>query len=232
MFSDLPAPLPHPLWCRELQRVRQAALRELAALGSAVADPSPSLVDLAATCSRCRSESAVPGRVCRHCRLDELFLKWEGRAFQLYTKAAGPGAAVTADAALAQAAAQANQRVGRGGLGEREAEPGVEVVVEGLRHQGGVAKTEIVRHPGEAEVALRQLATQLRQLRAVGGGGAARDPARLAAHKSLLLAAAKAQLELLEGGRRLYLKARALSIAQREKLYTLDELAQSTMRLQ
>ena len=52
-----------------------------------------------------------------------------------------------------------------------------------------------------------------------------------AARKELLAAAGKAQLELLEAGRKLYLKARAVTLAQRAKLYALDELDMATMRL-
>ncbi len=52
-----------------------------------------------------------------------------------------------------------------------------------------------------------------------------------AARKDALAAAGKAQLELLEAARRLYLKARAATLAQRAKLYALDELDMATMRL-
>eukprot|EP00887_Chlorella_sp_A99_P002685 scaffold6.g2685.t1 len=221
----------------QLRRAQEAALAELAALGKEVDSPSPQLVELAASCSRCRAETAVAGRVCRHCRLEDLFLRWEGRAFQLSAKAAAPGAAVSAEDALLQARAQQqDMAVGRGGLGEHGVQGGGGAGAEGARHAGGVTRTEIVRHPGDAEAALRQLTHQLRLLKPAaqgsGGSGGGDAAARLAAHKALLLAAAKAQLELLEGGRRLYLKARALSGAQREKLYSLDELGQSTMRLQ
>lgn len=52
-----------------------------------------------------------------------------------------------------------------------------------------------------------------------------------AAQKELLAAAGKAQLEFLEQARRLYLKARAVTLAQRAKLYALDELDMATMRI-
>lgn len=52
-----------------------------------------------------------------------------------------------------------------------------------------------------------------------------------AARKELLSAAGKAHMDLLEAARKLYLKARAVTLAQRAKLYALDELEQSTMRL-
>lgn len=64
---------------------------------------------------------------------------------------------------------------------------------------------EIVRRPGDAENTLRLLLHQLRLLRV---------PPAVAAEKDLVVAAGKVHLELLEQYRRLYLKARALSLAQ------------------
>ena len=52
-----------------------------------------------------------------------------------------------------------------------------------------------------------------------------------AARKEALAAAGKAQLDLIESARKLYLKARAVTLAQRAKLYALDELDMATMRL-
>lgn len=49
---------------------------------------------------RCRAETSVAGRVCRHCRLEEGFLRWEGRAFSLYTKAGAGAGKVTTEEAL------------------------------------------------------------------------------------------------------------------------------------
>lgn len=50
----------------------------------------------------------VRGRVCEHCRLDELFLAWELRLFCLHTRALTAGTKVTAE----EAARQAQVRVG------------------------------------------------------------------------------------------------------------------------
>lgn len=52
---------------------------ELQRLQGACQEPPPGLVELAASCSRCRAETAVAGRVCRHCKLEELFWQWEVR---------------------------------------------------------------------------------------------------------------------------------------------------------
>jgi hypothetical protein len=62
-----------------------------------------------------------------------------------------------------------------------------------------------VRRPGAAESVLHLLLHQLRQLRV---------PQEAAGEKELLVAAGKAHMELLDVYRRLYIKARALSLAQ------------------
>ncbi|GAB4820920.1 hypothetical protein N2152v2_007966 [Parachlorella kessleri] len=227
---------------RELQRAQQAALEGLGGLSREVASPTSQLVEQAAQCGRCRAETGIPGRVCRHCRLEETFLRWEGRLFSLYAKAgagAGTGGQVTAEEALQKAHQTTLNRVGRGGLGEAAGahhSDGYEAHQEeaalllgpaagqlGSRRDGAVALTEIVRKPSEAENALRLLLHALRLLRL-------QDP-QAAARKEVLAAAGKAQLDLLESARKLYLKARAVTLAQRAKLYALDELDMATMRL-
>lgn len=52
-----------------------------------------------------------------------------------------------------------------------------------------------------------------------------------AADREALLAASKAALERMEEGRRVFLRGRALALAQRFALYARDELAMSTMRI-
>jgi len=50
--------------------------------------------------------------------------------------------------------------------------------------------------------------------------------------REALVAQSKAHLDLLEGQRKLYLRSRALSLAQRALLYAHDELDMSMMRMQ
>ena len=52
-----------------------------------------------------------------------------------------------------------------------------------------------------------------------------------AKQREAVLAAAKASLERLEAGRRVFLKGRALALAQRMALYARDELAMSNLRI-
>jgi hypothetical protein len=68
----------------------------------------------------------VSGRVCKHCRLDELFLGWEVRLFSLETRAMRGGKGVSAEDALRAAQAAAVRRVGRGGLDEESTGDNVE----------------------------------------------------------------------------------------------------------
>ncbi len=59
-----------------------------------------------------------------------------------------------------------------------------------------------------------------------------RDGCRDAAgQRNALLAVAKTALERLEAGRRVFLRGRALALAQRFALYARDELAMSTLRI-
>ena len=53
-----------------------------------------------------------------------------------------------------------------------------------------------------------------------------------AAAREVLVAQSKAHLELLEGQRKLFLRSRAASLAQRALLYAHDELDMSMMRMQ
>jgi hypothetical protein len=56
----------------------------------------------AATCGRCRSELGEAGRVCRHCRMDDVWLGWEMRLFRLDTRAMEAGTNVSPEDALRQ----------------------------------------------------------------------------------------------------------------------------------
>ena len=56
----------------------------------------------AATCGRCRSELGEAGRVCRHCRLDDVWVGWEARLFRLESRAMGAGGHVSHEDALRQ----------------------------------------------------------------------------------------------------------------------------------
>ena len=56
----------------------------------------------AATCGRCRSEMGEAGRVCRHCRMDDVWVGWETRLFRLETRAMGAGGYVSHEDALRQ----------------------------------------------------------------------------------------------------------------------------------
>lgn len=60
------------------------------------------IVGQAATCGRCRAELGEAGRVCRHCRMDEVWLAWEMRLFRLDARAMAAGANVSAEDAVRQ----------------------------------------------------------------------------------------------------------------------------------
>lgn len=180
-----------PLLHAELARAggaRGKALAALADLRARSTRPDPALVAAAGGCGRCRGgELGAAGAVCPHCRLDEAFLAWEMALFALTTRALdsragrGGGGGVSVEEALRAAQAAALTRVGRGGLGE-EGEGGggggddptglhLDPLPATRRGVGAVvAASEIVRHPSQAERALRTLKFELGRLDRRGGG--------------------------------------------------------------
>jgi len=248
-----------PLLHGELARAgaaRAAALGALAALRARATAPDPALVAEAGQCGRCRgAELGAAGRTCPHCRLDEAFLAWELSLFALTTRAldtrGGARGAVSVEDALRAAQAAALRRVGRGGLGEEGegegggggggrgggGEPGggglnLDPLPSSRRGAGAlVATSEIVRHPSQAERALRLLKFELGRLdRRLGGRG--RAAAGNASRTAALLAAASEAVDRLEALRAVFLAARKLALAQRALLYAADELAMAEMTLQ
>ncbi|EIE26712.1 hypothetical protein COCSUDRAFT_59229 [Coccomyxa subellipsoidea C-169] len=204
---------------------REKALKMLQDLSDVNHARPDSLVEQAATCGRCRSELGEAGRVCRHCKMDDVWLGWEMRLFRLDTRAMEAGAHVSPEDALRQAQAATLRHIGRGGLDEEAAMQAGGDGAAGASDMGRelVSTVEIVRHPSEAEQVLRMLPGQLRGLKHL--------PQRAAAQREALLAAAKAALDRLEAGRRVFLRGRALALAQRFALYARDELAMSTLRI-
>ncbi|KAL0055912.1 hypothetical protein WJX82_005648 [Trebouxia sp. C0006] len=224
-----------PLLLTELSAMdtaRTSSLTTLNSLAQHCSNVTQAFVDQAGQCGRCRGELGVAGRVCQHCRLDEQFVGWEVRIYSLQTHAMAAGQAVTAEEAIIRAQAAALRQVGRGGLNEQAGSSSqdpssLDEGAAGAVRRGdatAVSTAEIVRHPSESEQVLRILATHLRALKHLS--------AQAAAAREVLVAQSKAHLDLLEGQRKLFLRSRALSLAQRALLYAHDELDMSMMRMQ
>jgi E3 ubiquitin-protein ligase SHPRH len=143
------------------------------------------------------------------------------RLFSLVASAREAGGQVSAEEAARQVHAAMLRQVGRGGLGEAAGAGGAGEVGAARRTEG-VARSEVVRHPSEAERALGLVLAALQQLRV---------PPGVAAQRGLVAAAARAHLEQMERARGVYLRARALALCQRQKLYSLDELEMCTQRM-
>jgi len=263
-----------PLLVDELDRVskaREGALRKLEELRRRVAggnnngspssssSPDPALVAAAGRCGRCRgSELGARDAVCDHCSLDELFLAWELSLFALTTRAVNAGGVgarargaggggVSAEDAIRAAQAAALARVGRGGLGEEGERNDLDPAT---RRADGVSAAEVVRHPSEAERAMRVLRNEVARVRrppaeaeeAEGEGQPKKkkkkSAAALAAEAEFEAATTLARvggcaLDALSALRdKLFLKARALALAQRGLLYAADELDMATTTLQ
>lgn len=99
-------------------QARDAALATLDSLHAQCTNPDMALVQQAGSCSRCRAETGVRGRVCAHCKLDERFMEWEMVLYFIRVKSMQQGKQVTMMEALAQRHVQALKRVGQGGLNE------------------------------------------------------------------------------------------------------------------
>ncbi|KAF5833869.1 hypothetical protein DUNSADRAFT_9664 [Dunaliella salina] len=134
-----------------IERSRAKAMDKLQELTQVCAKPSPTFVEQAGSCHRCRSELGVRGRLCEHCKLDELQVNWEVNLFALYSRALTAGGQVSAEDAARRAHANNLQRVGRGGLGEEEAQDAGALAGSDGRRGEKVTETNIVWHPSEAE---------------------------------------------------------------------------------
>jgi len=210
-----------------LSAAQTTALTSFQQLSSEVANPSASLIALAASCTRCRTVDPSTGTVCKHCNLDQKLVGWESRLYTLIASAMEAGGAVSVeDAALAEYNQQINRRAGRGGLGEGDnlTAGGSDVGVSGRRSAAGISRTVLVHTASQAEKALQMLAHHLRLLHV--------PPGPLAAQRDLLSAAAKAQLDGLDAAKKEFMKVRAVVVQQRLKLYALDELEMCIMRMQ
>ena len=139
------------------------------------------------------------------------------------------GEAVSLEDAAKKAYNQSLTRAGRGGLGEGA---GLSTTADaadeqasgrsGRRAGNTVSRSTVVHTASQLELALRGLSNQLRQLRV---------PAEDAPRRDLLVAAARAQLELLENDKKVFLKVRAVARGQQQKLCALDELEMCVMRM-
>jgi E3 ubiquitin-protein ligase SHPRH len=213
-----------------LSTAQTTALTSFESLSNEVANPSASLVALAASCTRCRTVDPSTGTVCKHCHLDQKLTAWEARLFAIIASAMEAGGAVSLeDAALVEYNQQINRRAGRGGLGENDnltagGGGGDGASGSGRRSAAGISRTVLVHAASQAERALQMLSHQLRLLNV--------PPGSVAAQKDLLLAAAKAQLDGLDAAKKEFIKVRAVVVQQRLKLYSLDELEMCIMRMQ
>ena len=215
-----------------LSTAQTTALTYFQQLSSEVANPSASLVALAASCTRCRTVDPSTGTVCKHCHLDQKLVGWESRLYTLIVSAMEAGGAVSVeDAALTEYNQQINRRAGRGGLGEGDnlSAGGTNASgggggVSGRRSAAGISRTVLMHTASQAEKALKILGDHLRLLHV--------PPGPVAAQRDLLSAAAKAHLDGLDAAKKEFMKVRAVVVQQRLKLYALDELEMCIMRMQ
>ena len=209
-----------------IKNSQQAALTTFNLLTAAVVNPPARMYRRAGSCGRCRDlDRAI---VCDHCKFDEKLTDWEARLFILRVTAMEGGKDIDmTKAARREYEMRLLQRMGRGGLGEvaaldQEDETFTGVEESGRRSAAEISTTTLVHHPSQIEQALRHVYHQLKTLRL---------PPELRAQQEVVLAAAKVQLDGMESTRKKFVKIRSVCLAQRQKLYALDELEMCTMRM-
>ena len=213
---------------KSLRHCYDDVFEELAALSSlCAANPPPKdLIELAASCSRCRSETAVRGHICRHCKLDEKFIRLQVRLFAIIAPSLKAGAELTAEQVAEQLIRQSLSRVGRGGFREENGPEDCGASAKG-RQAGQASRIQQQDlKPSQLEMALRLLHNDLKSLKMPRDDGAAQ------AQKEMLTAFGKAHLQVLELWREQFIKARALATEQRQKLYMYDELGMCVSRVE
>lgn len=204
----------------KMAEAREEAISNLKSLGERVALRDSTLISTAAHCSACRSFNAT-GIVCEHCDLDAKLMSWELRLFTLVASSRGK-ASLSTDM-IANAIHQRNMyRVGRGGLGEAShLHDGGSVVAK--RTDNKVSDTKVLRSPSEVEKALRYIASKLRSIKP--------KDAEEAKELQICLQEGKCFLEVMEIRRKEFIKAGAVASAQRQALYSMDELDMCIMRM-
>lgn len=200
--------------------MRSEVLALLKYLGKRVLEEDPALIDAAAHCGTCRSFNAMGGIVCEHCHFDRKMIGWEVRLFTLVASARGEGT-LSAENVAEAAHKQSLYRVGIGGVGEKSSLQGDGV--QGKRSDNKVADSKVIRGPSQTEKVLKYLANFTK--------GLSFDTDDLEEKRQLLLKASKFHLDLMELRRREFIKVRALAVAQRQVLYSLDELNMCRMRI-
>ncbi|KAI8112832.1 hypothetical protein M9434_004152 [Picochlorum sp. BPE23] len=220
-FSDifgLQVLLGQELGAQDEMRSEVVALLEY--LGKRVSEEDPGLIDAAAHCGTCRSFNATGGIVCEHCHFDRKMIGWEVRLFTLVASARGKGT-LSAENIAEAAHKQSLYRVGIGGVGEKSSLQGDGV--QGKRSDNKVADSKVIRGPSQTEKVLKYLANFIKSISLRKEDS---DEKR-----QFLLKAAKYHLDLMELRRREFIKVRALAVAQRQVLYSLDELNMCRMRM-
>lgn len=215
---------------RAIREARRTCVAEIARLESECQHESRAFIQEVSTCGKCRGELGTSRHRCAYCGLDDLLMRYEARIFSLRTQGTKRGAVLSAeDAAAAQEAAggmaggwgrMAGRSVGGGGDG---ADPSADLGrgARGRTGRNAVAHAEVFHAPSETEVVLEYLAAL-----------ASRGKVAEMLDGRLDQDAAKSHLAMLEGMRSEFKPARAYANAQRQYVYSFDELEMAMMRMQ
>ncbi|UPR01651.1 E3 ubiquitin-protein ligase SHPRH [Chloropicon primus] len=218
---------------RSIFDAREEAIKELSKLESECQKESPSFIYEVSRCGKCRGELGTSLVHCAYCSLDDLLMRYEARIFSLRTQATKKGTILNAeDATRAQESAGGfaggwGRMAGRSVQGDSGArrEQDTADLGRGARGRTGktVAHADVFHAPSEAEVILDYLAS-------VASKGKFRN---LSLSKSKgFEQLVKDHLLLLENMRNEFKPARAYALAQRQYVYSFDELEMAMMKMQ
>lgn len=191
----------------------------------AMSPPPQELIESAGSCARCRSETAIKGRVCQHCKLDEKFIRLQVRLFAIVAPSLKAGQQLTAEQVAEQLIRQSYARIGRGGLKEEGDPDGNRETLEARQesHASRVQQQDL--KPSQLETVLRILHHDFKLL-------VLPDDPKLKSQKDMLIDFGKAHLKIFELWRDQFVKARAVASEQRQKLYMYDELSMCVSRIE
>ena len=216
---------------KNLFEAREQAMKELSRLEEECTKESKSFIYQVSHCGHCRGELGTSMFKCDYCKMDDLLMRYEARIFSLRTQAMQRGAIVnTDDATNAQEAGGGSaggwgRMGGRGNTGNSQ---GIDDLGRGARGRvdNTVAHADVFHTQSELEVVLEFIAS-------IGLKGEFKGTQLKGKfmyedfHDEM-----KAHLSLLENMRLEFKPARAYIQAQRQYVYSFDELEMAMMKMQ
>jgi E3 ubiquitin-protein ligase SHPRH len=211
---------------------RDEAMAELLKLEEECQRESPDFIYEASHCGRCRGELGTGLVRCAFCKLDDLLMRYEARIFSLRTQATNTRAVLNADDATRAQESASGFAGGWGRMAGRSVESkkgkshhAADDLGRGARNRAdkGVTHADVFHALSETEIVLDFIAS-------IASRGKYRSVnLSLRADFDTIV---KTHMALLENMRSEFKPARAYAQAQRQYIYSFDELEMAMMRMQ